>query len=491
VGRRNIKSPEEQVSPVHAIARARDLVAALLCLAPPLFLSNRLPTLHTVTDSKWLVVVFLAAVEIALIALVAATRPAEPRRRHPFLIRALLVGTAVLAITHLLSASVSHAPGFSLRATIPSLSLIVLFGAMISQPCHPGNIRKLIVLTITTGALVGACAVSQHLGFDPLASLVRYREADSLRTGVYVTLANPEFLGGYLAPLAVASLGVAIASVGRRARSAALAAAILTFVPALLSGSRGAFLGMAAGAVVLLIGILIVAPRPSRRARIGWLVAAAAIVALFAAALFSSQREGSIGLLRARLADMADSHSDSVRRRIVFNLVGAEMVANHPVLGIGPGMFGVEFYPALLHLGRDNRDASMGVIARDFNGTVAEHAHNDWLEFWAETGTLGFAAWLAIVVLWATVIIRALVRRPTGTGEPLLALALASVVIALLVNALFNFPLHEPVRATLFWLALAWSASLASVNRSCPMESQNSGKKGLSAARRQCLISRD
>ncbi|KPL11927.1 hypothetical protein AMJ85_02515 [candidate division BRC1 bacterium SM23_51] len=463
----------EQVVPVRAVAKSRDLATAMLCMLPPLYLSTKLPTLHTVTDNKWLVVVFLSALAVFLIALGAAVRPAASDRSRSPLRMALLIGAAALVATHLLSALLSREPGFSLGVTLPSLVLMVLFGAIIWQAPRRDDIRKFVALAIATGALVGACALAQHGGFDPLGALVRYHEVGRYRTGVYVTLGNPEYLAGYLAPLAVAALGLVAASRDCRGKCAALAAAILTAVPVFLSGSRGAFLGMVAGAVVLLTGALVCARQFSRRARIGGLVAVGALVAAVIAAVWSAPRETAAGLLRTRLGDLANPYSSSIRNRIVFNLMGLEMIATRPVVGVGPGMFGAEFPRAFLEHTQREGGVALEMFARDFSGRIAEHAHNDWVEIWAETGTLGFAAWLWVVVVWAIAVARAVGRR---TAEPpsdrLLTLALTAATVVILVNALFNFPLHEPVRATLFWLLLAWSGSAALSGNYDPSRSQ-------------------
>ena len=464
MNQRNVQSKASRGVMNYAVVRARDLIVAVLCVLPPLYLSNRLSTLHTVTDSKWLVVIFLSGCEIFLIVLAAAMSPNKFRRAREPLNLALVAGATMFAVTHLFSALHCREPGFAFRAMVPSLSLVVLFGAIVWQPASPYQICKFTILILATGALIGTCAIAQHFGFDPLARLVRYREADRYRTGAFVTLANPEYLGGYLTVPALISLGLILASRSWQRRCAALAAAMLTAIPAFLSGSRGPFLGMAAGVIFLSVGSMVTAPRSSRQRRLGGLAAGSALVTLVAIVLFAGSPIKPIGLMRARLADLADPHSDSVRKRIVFNLVGLKMVAGHPVLGVGPGMFGVEFYPTFLSLAHSSRNATMDVVARDLHGIVAEHAHNDWLEIWAETGTVGFAAWFWIVALWTVGVFRGLARRSGQPGDRLFALALASAAIALLVNAFFNFPLHEPVRATLFWLTLAWSHSLASSN---------------------------
>jgi len=449
------------VPPHQFVTRARDLVAMLLCVLPPLFLSNRLPTFHTLADNKWLVVIFLSACEISLIAMAWAMNSRVRSGTASPLRALLLVGIAAFAALHLLSAVLSREPGFSVRAAIPALSLIALGGALIWASPSPRAIRRFAVLTVATGALIGVCALVQQAGFDPLAAWVRYREAGRYRTGAFVTLGNPEYLGGYLAPLAVAAVGLAVASTRWPARLAALAAAALTAAPALLTGTRGSFLALAAGVLVLAIGAFGISPRLSRGVRLGGLAIGCAFIVVLLAALCSSPRTSGVGLLGARLRDLANPHAESIRDRIVFNMVGLEMIAGRPIAGVGPGMFGVEFYRAFLDLERRDTNGALAAFARDLNGGVAEHAHNDWLEFWAETGTLGFAAWLWILAVWLTAVGRALVRSSEPPGERLVILALASAVVALLVNALFNFPLHEPVRATLFWLALAWSASLA------------------------------
>ena len=460
-----------ELAPARMVVRASVLVTSLLCFLPPLFLSNRLPTLHTLSDSKWLVVVFLAACQAFLTVLIYTLWSPTPHLSHSPLRGALLLGAVAFFAAHLLSAALCPQPAFSMRSTLPLLAMIVLFGTIVWQPPRLPDIRKFSIVMVGTGALIGVLALVQYAGFDLLAPWVRYREPTRYRTGLYVTLGNPEYLGGYLAPLAIAALGLALSSSGRWVRGAGLAGAILTAIPALLTGSRGAFLGMVGAGVVLLIGALALLPRLSRRTRIAAFAVGGVILVGIVVGLSLSPRQSTLGFLRRRLTELAHPYSDSIRTRIVFNLVGVKMVANHPVLGIGPGMLGIQFYPALLELLRPTRPAVSDVFERDFNGIVAEHAHNDWLEIWVTTGTLGFAAWLWIIVVWLVSLARALVRPLLAPTEQLFMLTLASAAIALLVNGLFNFPLYDPVRSTLLWLTLAWSASFAFSEKGTPAAS--------------------
>ncbi|MCX8036687.1 MAG: O-antigen ligase family protein [Candidatus Sumerlaeia bacterium] len=449
------------IPPVRLVARAHTLVIALLCLLPPFFISYRLPTLHELTDNKWLVVIFLSACATGLS--VAAWALSGNRRPAPLsaLKAALLAGLLLSVGTRLFSALVSPLPSAALHAALPPIALAGLFLTLVLLPPSAAQIRKWAWLTILAGAVIGLLALLQHSGLDPLRALVRYRDTVRYRTGVYVTLGNPEYLGGYLAPVAMLALGMLIGGATGRSRAIAAAGCILAGWAAFLTGSRGAFLGMLAGGAVLLIVWLAQSPVFSHRMRRLAFAAAGCGLAMAVALVVFSPAGSRIAMMRARLGEIAQPYSESLRDRIVFNLVGLEMISRHPVFGIGPGRFGVEFYPALLAMAARDEGSAFAMIAREFNGAVAEHAHNDWLQIWAETGGVGFAAWLWFVIVWFVAIARALVHPVLSLPGRFLMLAAAAACVALLVNGVFNFPLHEPVRAALFWLCAAWSATLA------------------------------
>src|SRR4029077_3708783 len=92
-----------------------------------------------------------------------------------------------------------------------------------------------------------------------------------------------------------------------------------------------------------------------------------------------------IGLpsVRARMETIGDPRNDTTRDRMGMLLVGCDIIAAHPIVGIGPE--GVKrVYPQLARPEGMRRSTS--------------HLHNTPLQIAAERGVVGLAAWLWIFV---------------------------------------------------------------------------------------------
>ena len=117
------------------------------------------------------------------------------------------------------------------------------------------------------------------------------------------------------------------------------------------------------------------------------------------------------------------------------------MIRDYPVFGAGPGTFYVAF------------EAYRPETVVDYY----DYAHNDYAQFAAESGLLGFAILGIFVALSLGVAIRAQWVR----SDPLMrGMSFASMmgVTAILIHSAFDFNLQIPANATYFMvlLALAW-----------------------------------
>lgn len=197
-----------------------------------------------------------------------------------------------------------------------------------------------------------------------------------------------------------------------------------------------------AGAHTLLAGFVLAAWRGPARARRGLLVLAlATLLAPFAGLAARQALEGSPPTIEGA----PTSHSRSlgglaVRGRVWTAALG--LVADHPVLGAGPGQFQAAFPPH-----RDPREIELsrhGVCSE--LDTEVEHAHNDWLQGFCELGLLGGGLLALGLALSARDGLRAL------ADEERAPLALAA--LALLVNAFVHAPLSGNPAAGPLALAL-------------------------------------
>jgi O-antigen ligase len=162
--------------------------------------------------------------------------------------------------------------------------------------------------------------------------------------------------------------------------------------------------------------------------------------------------------LAQRFVALLDLNSTSMRERVLFYSVSGKMIARHPVLGDGPGTYQLNFYPTVLRLQEDDPRAGVLMMTEDLKGGVADHAHNDYLEIWADRGTVGLAA----ILFFLTVVVLKFIRlngesddSPIEKDRVLLALACFGGAACIFINAAFSFPLHMAVRGSLAWVLAA------------------------------------
>lgn len=431
------------------------IVVGLMLCALPNFVVPRIATLNPAIHSKELLLRALLALAFWFAWLGRRSFVRGPVNMLELAI-AGFVGSAFLAIL------TSLAPMFSLSESWHlALLPLVAIGLARARPsrCERGSLLALIALGAGVAAVYGFCV---YFGYDFLRSFYpfAYAKGDA-RNYIHSFLGNPEYFGGYMAPVAVLCFGAALHPSRRGAVRVGWTVLCLFFLAGLvLSGTRGAFLGAAVGGAILGRSLYRTQSGPVRRRLL--VLLSVLLLGLFVGGIVLSV-PNPLNVRRMRLvqrfANMFDLGSDSVRERILFFCVASRLVWEKPVLGIGPGCFKLQFYPTVEKFVREDERAGFRHFAETLQGRVAEHAHNDYLEFMSEGGLVGFAAFSAVI---AVLIWRFAARRRFIVGEApvessqterLYEQTLYFAAIAcLLFNALFSFPLHLPVRATLFWI---------------------------------------
>jgi Tfp pilus assembly protein PilF len=248
---------------------------------------------------------------------------------------------------------------------------------------------------------------------------------------IYATLGNPSFFGVYLAPVAVWLLYAVVTTVRRGAWTHAVAPTVgLAAVLFLMAKAAviDAWAGFAVG------GALVLWLAGERRVTLKRISPALLVLVLGAVA--------ALAVLGPRLHD----RFDYLRVKAFSWHAAAWLWRDHPILGAGPGEF------------QTRAPVIMAQVHALWTGPwkmpltfVAPHdeafAHQDFLQMLAETGVVGFGAWL-----WLVVIVFRAGYRDRSRAPYLGALAAFAPTMCL------HFPLHLASSALVFWLCAGWAA---------------------------------
>jgi len=373
----------------------------------------------------------LAGLLLALAWLVGVVlRRASDRQRpglmehRPGLVGVLALFIAWAALSQLWATQANLGRG-AVFTLLMSATLFPIVFAALREPRHV----RLIYAAFVVGALLTTTA-----GF------LGGGESDPTEPGRLTGAGvNPNQLGGYLLVSAILAATLACSrELSTPARTGAAGAAGLCIVLQLLTGSRGAIVGLA----MALVAAFFVAGQ-GRRAG---MATAAVLVVLGGVAVFVTVAPPET-VHRITRSDTTGSGRTDIWR------VGWRMVEAHPLTGVGVGNFSVSTIDYLLRPGATKR----AVYIVD----EPKVAHNIYLEVLAELGLPGLVLFLVIVLISGhSAIVAARSFRWSGDREgELLARGLAVALAGLLAAAFFSSELFSKQ----LWLLLAIAVTLGSL----------------------------
>lgn len=272
---------------------------------------------------------------------------------------------------------------------------------------------------VFSGSIVAALAQAQFFHADPFAALgwVPASNGNS-RMLVFATLGNPDFVAAFLAGLL--PLTLSLASESRRYRSLLLGLSALQLTAILATGSRAPILGLGA-ALIWILGL-----NARRLTRV--LALAALSLAVLAAAI-----------------SPARNLSTTLAGRFYIWRVSAPHLTEHFLLGLGPGGFTASFPAWEVQHWSGNPDERDRRFA-----AVQDHAHDDYLEIFADYGLAGVLGFLAVLAVF----LRSARQRLRSEPNPF-SLGASGGVVALAAVALVDFPLMRPTEVFLLWSLMA------------------------------------
>lgn len=322
-----------------------------------------------------------------------------------------------------------------------------LFTAVLQDYC--GKIcgstkRKFILLT----ALLLAAVLVSCYGFDQyrnhVAPLATWEDptVENKGTRIFGTLKNPNLLAGYLLPLVPVAGSLCIAALyDKRLRVkflglAAGSAAAVMAVATVLTGSRGAYIGLAVGLGTLFIMFL--APvwkhHPSKRI---WLIVASVGLPILAAAVLHF----ALPTFDQRVLSIfaGSEHSSNAYRFSVYQASWA-MLKDNWWLGVGPGNQAFE--------------QAYGLYMR--SGKDALGAYCVPLEVAVEAGVLALASFICIVLCALARGHQCFWSADADPGERWLAAGCSAGLLGMMAHGFVDTVFYRPQVQFLFWLLVAF-----------------------------------
>jgi O-antigen ligase len=349
--------------------------------------------------------------------------------------RTKLMGLAMLSLVSLgLSTALSTNPDLSFYGThwrqfgaLGQAAVLIFACALSAQAHRTGTILRAVSVA---GALTAVYGIVQYLGWEPILPAAAYHVGE----GIWTIVRPPSTLGyvSYFATWLLFSIFLSLALPGRLARICALLAAIAL----ILTGSRAAFLGLAAGGAVWTGMKLRVSPLLARR--VLWRAAGVAAAALLGVLVLYLTPAGQP--LRSRARWFAEDPWGGARPLLWRDSV--RMGLARPLAGHGPETFTATF----------PRYESVA-LARAYPDFAHESPHNIFLDALVGQGIAGLlllAAWCALGFAAAWKI---------RGKHPHLAACLAAALAAGTVSQ--QFTVFTIPTAAIFYATIALAAGLA------------------------------
>ena len=214
----------------------------------------------------------------------------------------------------------------------------------------------------------------------------------------------------------------------------------------LLSGTRGAIIGLGAGLIAFAVGYALWGQVERIRTAAKYLIVALAlVVVLFASARNTSpfQAVCDSSVVVSRLCSIG-ADDVSVKGRIASWSAGLRGFLSRPVLGWGPENY-------IIASGR--HFSSESGVAETF-----DQAHNKLVEELTTKGLIGFLAYMSLWVLMATAVIRRVRVKDLDAGEQLFLMFVGAAMAAYFVQNLFLF--DTPATFLQFVILLGFAAHL-------------------------------
>lgn len=320
------------------------------------------------------------------------------------------------------------------------LSLVIIIGE------SRARLQQTLWAVTITGLVVATYGFAQFFGRDPFmsANLYTFASAAGRVVRVISTLGHADYLGNFLLYTTPVSAALALARQGR-ARLLALVATLLSTLVIVFSGTRGAIVGLAVGALALALaaGRRREGPAIWRDRRAVRRATVAALIVIGALGLIAVNPASRQIIVRARAA-IAEGASGAGRTLLWRDTLA--MLPAYGLTGCGPEGFRLAFLPY--------KSLELAQLAPQTNN---ESPHDAYLDVAVSNGVAGAIFYVAVLIsaFWRL----AIAARRAADRE--MKITCAGLIAALAAVAAHNIFIFDQIPTGLYFFAFAGLAQAA------------------------------
>lgn len=363
----------------------------------------------------------MAAVGLALLCIFSMIMHAITTEGFRFKFDGVGFFVIVFIAIYLIGAITSFVPVKSLSIWAIYFVFMAVYFAIINSV----NSKKLLINLVTTfvisGFLVCLYGIMQYLfGWDTAQAWMDEEMFEDIKMRIYSTLGNPNVLGEYILLVLPAAIGLMWTTKKATAKIVYAGISALMFGALILTFSRGCWIG------IMIAAAIFVTFAAGKLWGLG-LIALPVIPMVLPESIIN--RFSSIG-------DMSDS---STSYRVYIWMGTLAMMRDFWVSGIGMGQEAfTQVYPFY-----------------SYNGIVAPHSHNLFLQILVESGVTGILAFLMIIFFFLRRIMTGYTIGGKGDKLSTLMTAITAGICGFLVQGMFDNCFYNYRVMLVFWCTLA------------------------------------
>jgi putative inorganic carbon (hco3(-)) transporter len=326
---------------------------------------------------------------------------------------------------------------------LTKLTLYLILFALLARLLRSPRIRSfLIAVYLHVALIVSVYGLQQWFsGAAALATWVDPSSPLSKTTRVYSYLGNPNLLAGYLLPAVMFSLVAVFVWQGWIRKALALTMVSFNGAAFILTFSRGGWIGLVVGGLVLLLLLghwwSVALPTFWQKWAIPGVLAGSAAVLLVAVVAVPTLRDRVFSMFSGR-GDSSNNFRINVWQSVI------EMIKARPVLGIGPGNVAFNKIYPLFQRPRFTALSAYSIV----------------LEVAVETGLIGLSCFLWLLVVTFNMGWTQIQRlRAVGSRQGYWLMAAIATLCGMLGHGVVDTVWYRPQVNTLWWLMMAIVAS--------------------------------